>query len=732
MTYFCTFLNIVPNIQHNKITDAIKHCKGKIKNELNLSELALSKDIYSNNELHTYNDKINLVPNMDFYSRKETEFFDVYGGRYIVTKDNIDYEITICFYKLKNPELINSQFIKNFIFIFKQAYFISNNILDIDYHEYRLSLFLKKFDETMFYDLSYISNQNCKTPLYRYQRHNIANILKIHKNGIKFKFTTDLLMFFNNNIIYNSNNETFIDKSDIPETQFYGGIVMDEPGTGKTLQFIIYLLETIHELEKDERAVIIVPNIDIKTHWENEFKKHIIIPLKDIPIFVLTAKEFVNYNLSSIKILIVDEIHTLWTDKNKCFDLIKKLDIKYKWGLSATPFINHESLFNIINFLIGQNLSPEHCRVAHNPYIQNKFMNVFFKNTKANTKDEYPWPDIVIHNIKLKFDKIQQNLYDTEAKLKNSVYNLRLIACQIQMMYANMASSLTPKQLKEYITNHYKSLYDNEVEKFNELNKQIININRNIAIFTKNEYLQRFEHYNKLLDQQKTEVEKIKNVLEYHKKVSNNIITLVDGKEIDTDDVCAICLTPHQIPIIYSKMCGHYFCKECIDSMRKMNVFDSSFVCPICRQNVSVEDTIVVNDKCEIVESSKIQYVIQLLKTTENRFIIFTQFPKIIDSLILKLTSSNITVNKFSKYKINRDPTVRIVLLSSEEDAAGIDLSEFCKVIIFEPFDNSTYCKEIEKQLIGRVHRQGQTNTVEIFRLIVTNTIEDEIYSRYI
>jgi hypothetical protein len=118
MTYFCTFLNIKPSIPQNKITDAIKHYKGKIKNELNFSELVLSKDIYSNNEFYTYNDKINLVPNMDFYSKKETEFFDVYGGRYIVTKDNVDYEITICFYKLKNPELINSQFIKKFVLIF--------------------------------------------------------------------------------------------------------------------------------------------------------------------------------------------------------------------------------------------------------------------------------------------------------------------------------------------------------------------------------------------------------------------------------------------------------------------------------------------------------------------------------------------------------------------------------------------------------------------------------------
>ena len=74
----------------------------------------------------------------------------------------------------------------------------------------------------------------------------------------------------------------------------------------------------------------------------------------------------------------------------------------------------------------------------------------------------------------------------------------------------------------------------------------------------------------------------------------------------------------------------------------------------------------------------------------------------------------------------------RVIILSSEENAAGIDLTEFNNVIIYEPFEDSMYCREIEKQLIGRVHRINQTKSVNVYRLIMMNTIEEVIYSKFI
>ena len=83
----------------------------------------------------------------------------------------------------------------------------------------------------------------------------------------------------------------------------------------------------------------------------------------------------------------------------------------------------------------------------------------------------------------------------------------------------------------------------------------------------------------------------------------------------------------------------------------------------------------------------------------------------------------------------NENPTIqdecRVLLLSSDKNAEGINLSMFDKLIIFEPFEDHMYCKEIEKQLIARIHRIGRTKPVEVIRLITADTIEEDIYSKF-
>ena len=94
---------------------------------------------------------------------------------------------------------------------------------------------------------------------------------------------------------------------------------------------------------------------------------------------------------------------------------------------------------------------------------------------------------------------------------------------------------------------------------------------------------------------------------------------------------------------------------------------------------------------------------------------------------------NGINTIKFSSYKFlkNKDD-YKVIILSSEDNAAGIDLTQFNNVIIFEPFEDSLYCKEIEKQLVGRVHRINQLKNVNVYRMIMLNTIEEQIYSKFL
>lgn len=755
MTYFLPRLEISPNVSDRDITDKIKETKGEIKDTLNFADLEQSPYIYKNTDLVTYFKSTNFITLPNFYSKLIANIFDVFGGIYNIVRDDINYKISLYFYKLKNPELITHAIIqdKEFNLIFQQSYLVDNNILNMDYHAYRLSLFFKELCNPKFLDLSYESNPMCKTQLYRYQRHNISRIMHFHNNGIAVRFNNNLNKYFENGLIYDFTSCKFIEETDITLHNIYGGIVMDEPGTGKTLQFIIYLIEVIMNqsvlnIDKEEKALILVPDDDIKRHWQSEFKKHILVPIEDFPILLMTCSEFRKCNpykkidvkfIDTIKIVVIDEIHTLWTKFNDVFENLSKYKIKYRWGLSATPFITPNSLMNIIRFLVGMHFHNE--RIANIPRVQNEIMKVFLKNTKFNTKDEYPWPELTINDLKLKFDKIQQDLYDTESKATYGTYNLRLLACQMELMFnKDVAQTITPKELKKIANSHYKSLYETELAKLKELITQLQTIHTNRETFEPVEYLQRFNHYENLIKKKEYDVERLKNAYDYYTASISKIdkVVMSNGEEIDPDETCPICLCPHETPITYFKSCGHYFCKSCIDEVFTKSFYStyakSTISCPCCRANIKQEDILIVKDKCDITASAKCREMIELITTKmDDGFIIFTQFPKLINNLIIVMQRYGINSIKFSDYKhlVNKSE-YKVIILSSDENAAGIDLTEFNNVIIFEPFEDSMYCKEIEKQLIGRVHRINQKKNVNVYRLIMLNTIEEIIYSKFL
>ena len=757
--YKCPRLEIKADVSFNKTTDRIRFTRGEIKDKLNFAQLTLEPYIYKNKALVEFFKDKPFVPLSDYYSEDIANICDVYGGIYNIVIDNITYTISLYFYEFKNPELITKALISDnkFNLIFKQTNMIEDNILDMDYHSYRMSTFMKILTTPKFYDLSYESNPMCKTLLYRYQRHNISNLLKIHKNGIPIRFNNNLITYFGNGIIYDFVKNMFITEDDISLHNIYGGMIMDDAGTGKTLQFIIYLLEIIMNSDTlnqslDEKALIIVPDEDIKKHWEKEFVKHIIIPLEELPIIVTTASEFRTYDthkkqdriyLEKIKLLIVDEVHTLWKSYSDILDKLVRMNIKYRWGLSATPFISDESLFNIMKFITGTNFHNQ--RIQNIPRIQNEFMKVFFKNTKANTADEYPWPILNFYDLKLTFDKTQQDIYDAESKTMNGTLTQRQLACQVELMFGlDCKQQITPKQLIQTTNDHNESEYKEQLQKLEHLVSQIENIQKNKDQFDKLEYINRFTHFESLIKKQEIVVQAKLSAYNYFLNASKRITHVIENhnsenQEIDIDDNCAICLNPHESPITYFKSCAHYFCKSCVDvlfSQVKFNI-NATIDCPICRQKISSNDILIVSDKCEITLSPKIRETINIISASPDRFIIFTQFHKLIDNLIIILQRSGIDVLKYSTYKNLPEKNLpekntKVIILSSEENAAGIDLTEFNNVIIFEPFEDSTYCKEIYWQLVGRVHRNGQTKPVSVYRLIMLNTIEETIYAKFL
>jgi superfamily II DNA or RNA helicase len=73
--------------------------------------------------------------------------------------------------------------------------------------------------------------------------------------------------------------------------------------------------------------------------------------------------------------------------------------------------------------------------------------------------------------------------------------------------------------------------------------------------------------------------------------------------------------------------------------------------------------------------------------------------------------------------QFNADTNVRLFLISLKAGGTGLNLAAANAVIIYDPWWNPA----VEHQAIDRAHRIGQTSTVNVYRLITENSIEQKI-----
>jgi SNF2 family DNA or RNA helicase len=731
---------------------------GKIKDTIKYDAIAKSPNTYKNEEFVKFVNDSNysFIAIPGYYDDDVKSNFDIYGTSYIEKHNDIEFNVKTYFYNIKNPELLTKEFIQKYKLIFQYDYFIKNNVLNMEWHSYRLGLFCKDIETQKFYNLAYQTPYYCRTKLFHHQINNISQMLRIYNNPVDFPISDNLIMSFENGLNYDFVKNEFVEPESITKYKLHGGMILDEPGTGKTLQFILFLLEC------KKKSLILVPNDGIKNVWIGEFKKHFgynivadtfysiaddgnkyaidIMTFDDLNILVETDKTV----LDKYEIIGIDEIHILYTNikttnkKTKyesLLDAIISSKISSRWGLTGTPFVNDLSLFNIIRYLMGHNFVNE--RIANIPSIQNQIMPAFLKNLKINMTDDYAFPELTIGDIFVELDIVQSNLYNVEAGTTFNKTNLRKLVSEVQLLF-DKCEIKSPTELKLYGVAHYKQLYEEEVAKLHTLEQQFENITQNKERFSDElEFLNRREHYKQMINHQNEVMKRHKAGLEYFMKTIETISNIFENKEVEGH--CPICFDDYSPPIKYFKQCGHYFCGSCIDSIFENDYQVGNLVmrnvvkCPMCRRDTRKDEIISVSNVAEINDSPKIYEIVKIIKEFNEKFIIFSQFD-ILDKFHTLLNKKNIKTQKYTEYVNSKlaNPDVesdtKVLLLSSGSNAEGINLSMFDRLVIFEPFEDHMYCREIEKQLIGRIHRVGRVKPVNVYRLITKNTIEEEIY----
>ncbi|KZO91677.1 hypothetical protein CALVIDRAFT_567992 [Calocera viscosa TUFC12733] len=221
-----------------------------------------------------------------------------------------------------------------------------------------------------------------------------------------------------------------------------------------------------------------------------------------------------------------------------------------------------------------------------------------------------------------------------------------------------------------------------------------------------------------------------------------------------TEVICPNCpYTKGPLPIddlsILSS-CGHMGCRRCVmeHAMREECVHRQDGCGAQARElNIVPADTLGMDetrDRKTKHYGIKLEKMMRLVKheiPTEERVLIFVQFPDLTEKVAAALKAHNISFlqirgsasqkSKALQEFQNPDASVKVLLLNvMDESASGANLTVANHAIFISPLLAPT--QEIyeanETQAIGRLQRFGQTQLVHVYRFLTTNSIDITIF----
>lgn len=573
------------------------------------------------------------------------------------------------------------------------------------------------------------------------------------------------------------------------KTSVAGGILADEMGLGKTIQILALILtdepgsinlviapvvslnQWKNEIQKHTLGINIVSkdsemlvydqiNIIICSYGKLESlhrKKQKIAKIFADDSAPSEAKFLLKKNVEfrfcdvydiQLERLVLDEAHTIKDSKSSTNTAISKIKSRRKWGLTGTPVQNRVGdLYSLIKFLkidplgkyfckkcdcstftwLGTGLSTRRgfCECGHFGALHFGWWN---------RKITFPVKSFGLTTLNRKIfsriKKITQHfiLRRTKVKLEKE---LGLPSKQLMIVRSNFS-----KDEKEF----YESIYKQTKLDFNayiaETDTSYINI------FSLIQKLRMAANHPFLLSK------KNKNVL-----------------------ICSICQEEALCPIRAG--CGHIFCQEEAEIF-----FVEKQKCPSCKVKITLDftdstflaqsnletefdlgnnghqqqlsESVTQNIKNkrrntlnlnEWRSSTKIETLLQILykiksnsTTSSSKSIIFSQFVNFLEMLSWRLEragfrcvkiygSMSQSQRKASIEEFQNNSTIKIFLISLKAGGLALNLTEANNVFLMDPWWNPA----VEEQAMDRIHRIGQFRPINIYKIIIQDSIESKI-----
>lgn len=417
------------------------------------------------------------------------------------------------------------------------------------------------------------------------------------------------------------------------------------------------------------------------------------------------------------------------------FDTIKEMKGKNYWYVSGTPFYCKNGYTRILNFLKVKIF--QHGKFIHwfssefrNIAYTNRFMrNILVRHTKKQVEEQIDLKGLDEKVYWLEQTPTEKQIYNG-SKNRGRYYLLKL-CCHLMVADFNSAMKIQTVDIETVKINIIKQSED-RIKKYTSYIEKLNPANQSYHMLKAN--------YTQIVSQAKFMLESIKKLDKKEDK---------KDEECEEDE-CPICLGEIEQPTILP--CGHIFCYDCIKEMTCVKK-----QCPLCKQTIKGDLIKVADKKNEKKEEKQddliekygvktgtiIRMVRKLTANTENNIIIFSQYDFML-KLISDSLSQNGVNNSFVKGNVfQRSKAIesfrglrmgessQVIMLSLKNAASGTHLVEANHIIFVDPVDSyRDEVRAIENQAVARAFRIGQKRKVHIHRLLVKDTVEEEIYKK--
>lgn len=544
-------------------------------------------------------------------------------------------------------------------------------------------------------------------------------------------------------------------KNKLPELAS-GGILADDMGLGKTVQIISLIMadRTLNEQNTTSNATLILAPLSVMSNWSSQIKRHVkpehglrVLTYHGTRKKLIDPKEIKNYDvvittyetimtefwtkqskspqqvprktgLFSVnwRRIVLDEGHNIRNPASKKAVAAVNLMARSRWVLTGTPIINTlNDLYSLAKFIRlsggldrfelfnGALIRPVNQGDEHGSFLLQMLMgSICLRRRKDMSFIDLRLPELSEYVHRIKFLPHEQEKYDAlEAQAKGTLdrYRQNLSGRDAAKAYQHLLETLL--RLRQ-VCNHWKLCGEERITGLLDM-----------------------------LSEQKTV-----DLTPENRAALQQMLQL----SIDSQEDCAICLEPLHDPVI--TCCAHAFGYNCIE-----RVIEGQHKCPMCRAELPSTASLVRPAKEAAApppidadtNSSKIEALLKILKATANKekvvkTIVFSQWTSFLNILEPRLEEAGIrfaridgTMSALSRdaslEALENDPDCTVLLASLSVCSVGLNLVAASQVVLAD----SWWAPAIEDQAVDRVHRLGQKRETTVFRLVVENTVEENV-----